>query len=105
MTKISYFTKKELNQFFSEARTLLKRPELTVLIMPRAKETARLLVITPRLIGNAPQRNKIRRQLKAIFYEHQFFQGPFDCVIIVRKEIMSLAFDEIEKIIVDAFNQ
>lgn len=73
--------------------------------MPRTKDIARLLVITPRAIGTAPVRNKIRRRLKAIFYEHQLFQGSLDCVIIVRKELLSLSFDEIEKIIVDAFNQ
>lgn len=105
MIKISYFTKKELNQFFSSADVLLKRPELTILVMPRIKEIARLLVITPRIIGNAPQRNKIRRRLKSIFYEHQLFQGPFDCVIIVRKDILQLPFDELEKIVVNAFNQ
>jgi ribonuclease P protein component len=105
VTKLSYFTRKELNQFFSEARTLLKRPGLTILIMPRTKDIARLLVITPRSIGTAPVRNKIRRQLKAIFYEHQLFQGAFDCVIIVRKELLSLSFDEIEKIVVNAFDQ
>lgn len=65
----------------------------------------RLLVVTPRAVGTAPQRNKIRRRLKAIFYENKLFERPFDYAIIIRKEATQLPFDSLEEIIVRTFNQ
>ncbi len=45
-------------------------------------------------IGNAVVRNKIKRQLKNIVDKKNYCNN-FNCVIIVRKEIISKSFDEI----------
>ena len=47
-------------------------------------------------IGNAVMRNKIKRRLKSILDKIDF-KKSFNCIIIVRKEIIDKSFEEIEK--------
>ena len=47
-------------------------------------------------IGNAVTRNKVKRRLKAILDKIHFKNG-FNCIIIVRKGILDISFDQIEK--------
>lgn len=47
-------------------------------------------------IGNAVERNKVKRQIKEIISQNNY-QNNFDCIIIVRKEIVNKTFSEIKK--------
>lgn len=47
-------------------------------------------------IGNAVTRNKIKRRIKAIL-DKMYFKNNFNCIIIVRKEILSKSFFEMEE--------
>ena len=47
-------------------------------------------------IGNAVTRNKIKRRIKAIL-DKIYFKNNFNCIIIVRKEILSKSFLEMEE--------
>ncbi len=47
-------------------------------------------------IGHAVTRNKIKRQTKAILDKYTFKNG-FNCIIMVRKGILSKSFIEMEK--------
>lgn len=81
---------------FSRARRIYKSRELDVLSSPKKKEFARLLIITPKKIGNAPQRNMMKRRLRAIFYENLLFNGTNDLVAIVKKEALTLPFENLK---------
>lgn len=87
-------TRKEIQTIFATARRVLKHPGCDVLLAPRTGQHARLLVVTSRKIGNSPQRNKVRRRLKAIFHENGLYDQPFDCVIIVKNPGVGFTFDE-----------
>ncbi len=93
MKRISRFTKQEISEIFKKARRAVRRPGLDILCAPAAKKTGRILVITPRKVGSAPQRNLVRRRLKAIFYEKKLFERGFDCVVIVKKPGVLLTFE------------
>ncbi|HEV2601004.1 MAG TPA: ribonuclease P protein component [Candidatus Babeliales bacterium] len=86
-------TRKEIQTIFATARRALKHPGCDFLLAPRSGPEARLLVVTSRKIGNSPERNKVRRRLKAIFYENQLYNQPFDCIIIVKKPGIEIDFD------------
>ncbi len=47
-------------------------------------------------IGNAVERNKLRRQLKSIV-QSLTYKGNFKCVIITKKQINSLSYNEKRK--------
>ncbi|MCX5922553.1 MAG: ribonuclease P protein component [Candidatus Dependentiae bacterium] len=67
------------------------------------RRTGRILVVTPRRIGNAPERNKIRRQLKALYYELKLAERGYDCVVIIKPEGKKLAFEAIKQLLIQAF--
>jgi ribonuclease P protein component len=102
MTKRLPFSRTEIRNFFSSARCILKTTELTFLTAPSPHSHGRLLVVTPRAVGTAPQRNKIRRRLKALFYENNLLAGQQDYAIIVRQKATQLSFSELSSMILTA---
>jgi ribonuclease P protein component len=56
-------------------------------------------------VGNAPERNKIRRQIKSIFYEEKLFELSYDYVIIVYKQILRLSFQELKTLLLSSIKK
>lgn len=54
-------------------------------------------------IGNAVVRNKIRRQLKNILDKNKYKKG-FNCIIMVKKNIVNLEFNEMNDEILNIIN-
>lgn len=102
MKQISHFSGSEIKEIFEKARCHLRHASLTLLCVPAKQATGRILIITPRKVGNSPQRNRIRRRIKAIFYEEKLFERGLDCVVIVKASGIKLDFDELKKMIVQA---
>ncbi len=96
------FTQQEIRKLFKVARRVVKQSGLDILVAPKMGPEGRLLVVTPRRVGDAPQRNKIRRRLKAIFHEEQLLDAGFDCVVIVKEGGKDLTFDQLKNLLVGA---
>ena len=95
--EITRFTKKEVDYLFEHARSVLKNRSFTVLSAPRQSPLcAKILIVVPKKVGNAPVRNKIRRQIKAIFYQEKLFESSCDYVFIIYKGVLALSFDELK---------
>ncbi|MEX2437936.1 MAG: ribonuclease P protein component, partial [Candidatus Babeliales bacterium] len=62
---LSHFSNNDVQHVFKKAVLRLTQDGLLFILAPRTKEYGRILAITPRKSGNAPTRNRIRRQLKA----------------------------------------
>jgi ribonuclease P protein component len=102
--KISKFTKREIDYLFCNARRVVRNQFCTILVAKRQKEDfGRVLVVTSRAVGNAPERNLIRRRVKSIFYEEKLFTRDFDCVVIAHKKMVSISFEQLKKILVSAY--
>ena len=66
----------------------------------------RFAICVSKKIGNAVTRNKIKRQVKDIIDKSNFlFQNNTDYVIILRKEINSINFDEIKSSLLDLLSK
>lgn len=102
--KISQFTRSEIDRLYKETRPVLKHDGFTLLQTPRMGEFARILIVISKKVGNAPTRNKLRRQIKSIFYEEKLFQKDHDWVIIVRKPATLLSFEQLKAILVKAMS-
>jgi ribonuclease P protein component len=103
--KISKFTKREIDHLFQHARRIFRSQECTILVAPRQAEFGRVLIITSRKVGNAPQRNLIRRRIKSIFYEEKLYNRNFDCAMIMQKKAVDLSFDGLKNIILGAYGK
>jgi ribonuclease P protein component len=102
--KISKFTKREIEYLFQHARRLVRNQFCTILVAKRQnKEFGRVLIVVARAVGNAPQRNLIRRRVKAIFYEEKLFNFDLDCVVIAHKKMVDLSFEQLKTIIISAY--
>lgn len=97
--RITQFTRDEIKRLFQTARTVYRQAGLAIKRAPRQGDIARVLVVTPKKMGKAPQRNKIRRQIKALFYQEKLYTVPYDFIIFCSKESISLSFQELKDIL------
>ena len=96
--KLTQFAKKEIDTLFKKARRVLSQDGLTILIGPRQQDFGRILIMASKKIGNAPTRNKLRRQLKAIFYEQKLYEKDWDWIILPKPEITKKSFQELAEL-------
>lgn len=85
MTKQRRFTRSEITAFLLVAKRIARFPELDCIAAPAHKGQGRLLIITPKRIGTAPERNTVRRRLKAVFQSEHLYECGYDYGIIVKK--------------------
>lgn len=103
--KISKFTQREIDYLFKNARRVFRSELCTILLAPRQAEFGRILIVASRKVGNAPQRNLIRRRIKSIFYEEKLYERNFDCVIIVQKKATDLSFAQLKDLILAVYEK
>jgi ribonuclease P protein component len=103
--EISKFTRREIEHLFKHARCLFKAASCTVLAAPRQGAFGRILIITSAKVGNAPERNLIRRRIKSIFYEEKLFEYSVDCAFIAQKKLVDLSFPELKQLILEAYRK
>jgi len=96
---ISNFSSQEVKKLFRKAKRVLRHSGLDVLCSPATLDFGRILVITSKKVGNAPQRNLIRRRIKSLFYEQKLYKKLIDMVIIIKKEGINLSFKQLKDIL------
>ncbi|MBP9844352.1 ribonuclease P protein component [Candidatus Babeliales bacterium] len=84
---------------FKHSTAAYKSKELVILTTPCLLSFGRILLITSRKVGNAPERNLLRRRCRAIFYEQQLFHLNKDCVAIFKAPATKLSFDQLKNIL------
>lgn len=98
--KISSFTQTDIKKLLEAARVRVRIPGLRILtassLLP---DYGRVLIITPRRSGNSPQRNLIRRRIKALFIEDKLYEKGFDFVVVVRREGIDTSFGTLKKLL------
>lgn len=99
------FTQQEAEQFFKKARRVVKHPGFDILMAAAISQTSRVMVVTPKALGNAAKRNKIRRQIKAILYENKLVPAGNDGAIIVKKSAMTMSFAELKEALINALQK
>jgi ribonuclease P protein component len=103
--KITQFERKEITHLFANAKRTVKSPAFDLLKSPTLKEFGRILIITSRKVGNAPERNQVRRRLKALFYEYEYYKKPYDWAIIIKKAAIALSFDVLKKLFLEGLER
>lgn len=94
------FTRTEIHRLFKTARRIVKESSCDLLVCPRTGTQAGLLIVTSRKVGNSPERNKVRRRIKAIFYEEKLYNQAYDCIIIVKKPGTLLPFNQWKELLI-----
>lgn len=55
-------------------------------------------------IGNAVTRNKLKRQIKSII-DKKSYQKNFNCIIILKRDILNKNYQEMENLLMEIFNR
>lgn len=103
--KLSKFSKKELDHFFNVAKSPKKNQAFTFLTAQATLAFGRILVIASRKYGNAPERNLLKRRLKAIFWEEKLYEKKIDLAIIARPSGKSYDFDQLKNLVLEIFKK
>ena len=101
---ISHFTPREVRTIFRKARRAYSDSGLVLLVHPSTGEFGRILAITSRKVGNAPERNRIRRRLKALFYQNKFYEHKLDCFVIIKKPGINYTSAQLNEILTNALS-
>ena len=96
-------SKKIIDELFKKARRVLYHPGVHILLAAARADIGHILVIVSRKVGNAPERNKLRRQLRSIFYEEKLFQKGYDCIVITKPGCTNLSYTQLHTLLLKAF--
>jgi ribonuclease P protein component len=93
------FTKVEVKRAFSLSKLVRRGDGLKLLSAPVEGGAAhgKLLIVIPKKTGKASKRNRIRRQIKNIFFNHKLHEKNKIFVLILYKEALELSFQELER--------
>ncbi|MDP3788515.1 MAG: ribonuclease P protein component [Candidatus Chromulinivorax sp.] len=109
--RVSRFTRSEIDLLFQTGKAVYKSKEFVILTTPcisfsvGPNKSGRILLITSRKVGNAPERNLLRRRGRAIFYEEKLFELGKHCVIIFKSPAKLLSFDQFKEILKKAMEK
>lgn len=95
----SSFTKLEISKLFRSSRLALTRDEIDIRLSPTHEPPGKLLLVIPRKVGTAVERNLIKRRIKSIFRENRLYLLPYTFSIFARKKILDLSFEDLQDII------
>lgn len=100
--KISSFLQEEINQLFKQARLRIRYCGVRVLTAPTDAAHARILIVTPKTCGNAPERNLFKRRIRSIFREEGFTASQKNFVVITDKQGVKLSYSQLKQILFSA---
>lgn len=88
--------KKAYKPHYYQGIKLLRAPFLNNIPLEHGK----ILIITPRACGKSHERNLIKRQIRAIFYEENLHKTPALWIALVSKKAMAIPFENLKKALV-----
>ena len=104
--EISRFrSKKDIDTVFKNARRVIARPGIHILIAPTLAPFGKVLIIVPRAVGSAPARNKLRRRIRSIFYQETLFKKGLDCIVIFKVGATQLSFTTLRDLLLTAYQK
>lgn len=102
VSALTTWSKQEIDSLYNRAQIVVSYPELLIKRAPASLSYGRILVVIPKKVGTAPERNLVRRRIKAIVYENQLYTRGFDWVFISRPLIKKLSFQDLTTLIINA---
>lgn len=101
---ISRFDKKAIESLFSIARKTTYSLLWDIRFAKTENPCGKILIIASKKVGTAPERNRIKRQIKSIFYEEKLYQSGYLFICIIRKPLIQKSFDFIKKSLLEVIN-
>ncbi len=94
--QITSWRRPEIELLFKKSYRAFTSPAFDVRLARTSDIIGKILVITPRKTGSAPERNRFRRRVKAIFYQEKLYQRGYHWVIFAKKGGLAASFQSIK---------
>lgn len=94
---LTKFSKREIKVLFENAERRASCSSFVLLRVNRLTDAGRILIISPKKVGTAPERNLLKRRIKNIFLMSKMYSKGFDWILIARKKAIRLTFTTLEK--------
>ena len=96
---ITSLSSQERRSLFAKARTRLRKKGFHLKVTPSPIDFGRILIVTPKKVGNAVVRNKLRRQIRNCFYANKLYERKLDVLLFLSSEAAQLSYQEIESLL------
>ncbi len=96
---ITKFTEREIQHLFATARPVLRTPAIEIRTAPATLAYGRVLIVIPRRVGTAPERNKIKRWIKALFYQEKWYAAGLDAIMLIRPAAKELDYYKLKALL------
>jgi len=93
------WTQSAIKSLFYKARVVYRDTRMTIKNARNAELMGSLVVVVPKKIGSAPQRNLIKRRIRAIFLEKKLAATGLDWVFFIKQPLHQVPFAELVAII------
>jgi len=97
MNKNDVIRKKDEFTRIIKAKKFVSENALSLYYQPKTQEINRVGITVTTKLGNAVQRNKAKRQLRAMIDEIYKWDEIFDTIIIIREKFKDYNFDDNKK--------
>ena len=94
---LTSFTPHEIKKLLYQGRLICTDAVLDIKALPIKRAFAKILIVTPKKIGSAPQRNLIKRRIKSLFYEEKLYERSHDFAVFCKKGSTKLSFQELKQ--------
>ena len=101
MKKINIVKKNEEFNRIIKNNKPYKTKEFYIFVERVEQERYHFGITISKKIGKAVVRNKIKRRIKNII-DKKHYEKNFNCIIIVRKDLLNLEYNELEKNLINA---
>lgn len=95
------FKKQEISDAFTHAQLQAKGPGLKLLQAKAPLEYGKILIVIPKRAGKASKRNRLRRQVKSIFYHEKLYTKPITSILLIYENALDLTFEQLREFLVD----
>lgn len=96
---ITQWEKTEIDELFAQAKRILFSPVCDIKVARAQKSYGRLLLIIPVLVGQAHERNLMRRRFKNLFYNQRLFEKGFDWIVFVKKPAVKISYSKLSELV------
>lgn len=98
--QVTRFNQSHIPHFIKNSSKIFQQKGLLIKRAFAKHPYGRILVIIPNAVGSAPVRNRLRRQIKAIFFEQQLYTAGYDYAVWLFKEGAGFDFSTLQTILV-----
>jgi ribonuclease P protein component len=99
---LTQWSRSEIRTFVRKAHRVLQHPGLDIKSAPALLSYGRVLIVISKKVGTAPQRNVLRRRLKALFRELHFYATGNDWLFYLKPALNGYSYAALKIILSDA---